>query len=306
VIEAAEVKDTGEVTEFRLLCADRPAYNGCIEEDERFVVTFYNIDAAEAAEPEIGKNPLIRSCEVVRLEKKVRYAFTLYDPRNFYGFDLHYEDGAVVVTLKNPVKLDLTAEKPLSGIRIVLDAGHGGWDPGALGAYVSGNTRISEKDLNFSVMLETAFLLDALGAEIELLREADVTLPLADRMAYLEQSEPDLCISVHQNSVGYTTDATRVRGTLSLWCMDSGRLLSDCVGASVADALSRSFRGSDYQALAMCRNPKFPQTLIEVGFMTSVEEYEKMVHGDGIRKAAEGIRSGVLEYFRKQAEFLGE
>lgn len=306
VIEAAEVKDTGEVTEFRLLCADRPAYNGCIEEDERFVVTFYNIDAADAAEPEIGENPLIRSCEVVRLEKKVRYAFTLYDPRNFYGFDLHYEDGAVVVTLKNPVKLDLTAEKPLSGIRIVLDAGHGGWEPGAPGAYISGDAKISEKDLNFSVMLETAFLLDALGAEIELLREADVTLPLADRMAYLEQSEPDLCISVHQNSVGYTTDATRVRGTLSLWCMDSGRLLSDCVGASVADALSRSFRGSDYQALAMCRNPKFPQTLIEVGFMTSVEEYEKMVHGDGIRKAAEGIRSGVLEYFRKQAEFLGE
>ena len=116
-------------------------------------------------------------------------------------------------------------------------------------------------------------------------------------------SDLDLCISIHQNSIGYTTDATRVRGTLALWCMDSGRLLADCVGPAVADALSRNFRGSNYQALAMCRNPKFPQTLIEVGFITSVEEYEKMVNGDGIRKAAEGIRDGVLEYFAKQAEF---
>ncbi len=303
VIEAASVKNDGETTEFRLLCEDRPAYNGCIEEDGRFVVTFYNIDAASAAEPEIGENPLIRSCEVVRLEKKVRYAFTLYDTRNFYGFDLHYENGAVVITLRNPVKLDLTAEKPLTGIRVALDAGHGGYETGAPGAYVSGNQRILEKDLNLSITIETAFLLDALGAEIELLREADVAMPLTERMTYLENSEPDLCISIHQNSIGYTTDATRVRGTLALWCMDSGRLLADCVGPAVADALSRNFRGSNYQALAMCRNPKFPQTLIEVGFITSVEEYEKMVNGDGIRKAAEGIRDGVLEYFAKQAEF---
>ncbi|MBE6711105.1 MAG: N-acetylmuramoyl-L-alanine amidase, partial [Ruminococcaceae bacterium] len=305
VLSAAEVKNAGGTTEFRLTCADRPAYNGCIEEDGRFVVTFYNIDAASAPEPDIGENPLIQSCEVIRLEKKVRYAFTLYDTRNFYGFDLFYEDGAVVVSLNNPVKLDLTAEQPLSGIRIVLDAGHGGDETGAPGAYDKGGERILEKDLNLSITLETAELLRALGADVELTRDTDTTLPLTDRMAYLEESEPDLCISIHQNSVGYTTDATRVRGTLALWCMDSGRLLADCVGPAVADALGRNFRGANYQALAMCRNPKFPQVLIEVGFITSVEEYEKMVNGDGVRKAAEGVRDGVMAYFAKQREYLG-
>ncbi len=303
VIEAAAVENAGTVTEFQLMCADRPAYNGCIEEDGRFVVTFYNVDAATAPEPVIGENPLIESCEVVRLEKKVRYAFTLYDTRNFYGFDLRYADGAVIVSLKNPVKLDLDAEKPLAGVRIVLDAGHGGYETGAPGAYLSGGSAIREKDLNLSVTIETAFLLDALGADISLIREADTDVSLTDRMAYLEETEPDLCISIHQNSIGYTTDATRVRGTLSLWCMDAGRLLSDCVGKAVSESLNRNFRGSNYQALAMCRNPKFPQTLVEVGFMTCVEEYEHMVSGAGIRKAAEGIRDGVLEYFRRQADY---
>ena len=305
VIEAAEVENTGRTTEFRLTCADRPAYNGSIEEDGRFVLTFYNMDAAAAPEPEIGENPLIRSCEVVRLEKKVRYAFTLYDPLNFYGFDLRYENGLVIVSLRNPVKADLSAEKPLEGVSIVLDAGHGGYEPGAPGAYISGSQQIREKDLNLSIAIETAFLLDELGAEIEFTREADVTMSLYERMDFLEEREPDLCISVHQNSIGYTTDATRVRGTLALWCMDSGHLLADCIGPAVAESLGRNFRGSDYQALAMCRNPKFPQTLIEVGFITSVEEYEKMVNGDGIRRAAEGIRDGVLSYFAKQADFLG-
>ena len=305
VLSSAEIKNAGGTTEFRLECADRPAYNGCIEEDGRFVVTFYNIDGVSAPEVTIGDNPLIQSCEVIRLEKKVRYAFTLYDTRNFYGFDLFYEDGAVVVSLNNPVKLDLTAEQPLSGVRIVLDAGHGGEETGAPGAYETGEEQIREKDLNLSITLKAAELLEALGAEIELTRDADTTLPLTGRMAYLEQSEPDLCISIHQNSIGYTTDATRVRGTLALWCMDSGRLLADCVGPAVADALGRNFRGSQYQALAMCRNPKFPQVLVEVGFITSVEEYEKMVHGDGVTKAAEGIRDGVLAYFAAQGAFAG-
>ncbi|MBO5258259.1 MAG: N-acetylmuramoyl-L-alanine amidase, partial [Clostridia bacterium] len=178
-------------------------------------------------------------------------------------------------------------------------------DTGAPGAYENGEERIIEKDLNLSITLETAELLKSLGAEVELMRGEDVTVPLTDRMAYLEESEPDLCISIHQNSVGYTTDATRVRGTLALWCMDSGRLLADCVGPAVADALGRNFRGANYQALAMCRNPKFPQVLIEVGFITSVEEYEKMVNGDGVRKAAEGVRDGVIAYFAKQGEYLG-
>ncbi|MGN1346114.1 MAG: glycoside hydrolase family 10 protein, partial [Eubacteriales bacterium] len=94
VFDAAAVENRGETTEFQLLCEDRPAYNGCIEEDGRFVVTFYNVDAASAPEPDIGDNPLLLSCDVIRLEKKVRYAFTLYDVRNFYGFDLRYENGA--------------------------------------------------------------------------------------------------------------------------------------------------------------------------------------------------------------------
>ncbi|MBQ4605158.1 MAG: hypothetical protein IJB15_00540, partial [Clostridia bacterium] len=57
------------------------------------------------------------------------------------------------------------------------------------------------------------------------------------------------------------------------------------------------------QMLALCRNPKFPQTLIEVGFITCVEEYEQLVSGRGITQAAEGVRDGVLEYFRRQAEY---
>ena len=83
----------------------------------------------------------------------------------------------------------------------------------------------------------------------------------------------------------------------------SALMLADAVGRAVADAFGRNFRGAQYQALAVCRNPKFPSALIEVGFITSVEEYEATASKDGIHTAAQGIADGVLNYFRRQAAY---
>ena len=103
--------------------------------------------------------------------------------------------------------------------------------------------------------------------------------------------------------MGFTSDITRIRGVLPLYCADSGKLLADNVGKGVADATGRLLRDTQYQMLALCRNPKFPQTLIEVGFITCVEEYEQMSTGIGITQAAYGVADGVLDYFAAQAYF---
>lgn len=298
-ITSAKVTNVGGTTEFALGCTENAAYNGCIDENGRFVVTFYNIDSYTAPEAVVGENPLLKSCEVVRLEGKVRYSFELYAAENFYGFDLKYTNGAIVVSLKNPIAVDASSETPLNGIKIVLDAGHGGDDRGAAGV-LSG---LDEKDLNLSVTLAAAEKLGKLGAEVILTRDSDTTFDIYSRMEFLEEIEPDLCVSIHQNSMGYATDITRVRGTLALWCMDSGAMLADSVGASVSSALGRYYRGAQYQALAMCRNPKFPQTLIELGFITCVEEYEQLLSPDGIDKAAGGICGGILDWFSRMSEY---
>ena len=296
---SAEVSNCGENTEFVLKCDGKPAYNGCIDENNNFVVTFYNVDSESAPDAVIGDNPIISSCETVRLDDRVRYSFTLYDVENFYGFDLTYKDDSVVLSLKNPIVIDTKSDTPLDGIVIVLDAGHGGDDRGAAGACDT----LNEKDLNLKITLAAADKLGALGADVILTRDTDTTLSLYDRMDMLEEIEPDLCVSIHQNSMDYTSDITRVRGTLGLWCMDSGRLLAECVTNAVAKALDRNIRGSQYQMLAMCRNPKFPQALIEVGFITCAEEYEQLLNDDGIGRAASGICSGILDWFDRQSEF---
>ena len=273
-------------------------------DDGRFVLTLYNINADTAPGAVITPNPLISGCEVIRLpdSNRVRYSFSLHDEKNFYGFDLHYEtepEPCTVITLRNPKTIDMNDEAPLAGIRIVLDAGHGGWDNGAAGAMPG----FAEKDINLAVVLSAEKKLTALGAEVTLLRPDDTVLDLTTRMKMLTELKPDLCVSVHQNSMGYSTDITRIRGTLSLYCASAGRLLAECTGQAAADALNRMYRGAQYQMLAVCRNPKFPSALVEVGFMTSVEEYEQMASGTGVEKAASGITDGILKYFEAQGTY---
>jgi len=305
-ITKAVLSNLGDITELRLTTGDNPAYYGYAE-DGKFIVTLYAVDAASAVDVLVYGNPLFTSCETIRLpdQNRVRYALTMQDERNFYGFDLYYDGDDTVVTFRNPMSLDLNREKPLEGVSIVLDAGHGGTDAGAAGAQNKGDTVLNEENLNLAITLEAERLLTELGASVSLIRREDVTVSLQERMRYLEEAEPDLCISIHQNSMGYAADITRIRGVLPLYCADAGKLLADTVGAGVANRTGRQHRESQYQMLALCRNPKFPQALIEVGFITCVEEYEQMVNGSGILQAAEGIAEGVLEYFRRQAEYAG-
>ncbi len=304
-IKKAAVSDMGDHTELRLTTGgDNLPYYGRVE-DGKFIVTLYNADADSAVNAYVDNNPLFTDCSITRTPEKnrVRYELTLKSDRNFYGFDLYYENGDIVITCKNPVVLNLDSAKPLEGVHVILDAGHGGSDRGAAGAQNTESAVLHEEDLNLLITLEAEKLLLELGANVELTRREDVTLDLYARMDILKAKEPDLCISIHQNSMGYTSDITRIRGVLPLYWADSGKLLADTVGAGVADRTGRYLRDTTSQMLAMCRSPKFPQTLIEVGFITCVEEYEQMVSGRGITQAAEGIRDGVLEYFRRQAAF---
>ena len=311
VITGAEVKNAGTNTELRFHTSNSgdagPAYYGKME-DGKFIVTLYSIDTTKVPDSvTIGENPLFSACEIVKMADsgKVRFLFTLKNERNFYGFDLYYKDGWTVITCRNPMKIDLTREKPLEGVRIVLDAGHGGEDSGARGFSTADDKVLNEKQLNLAIVLDAAEKLKALGANVSLIRTDDTTVSLYARMAYLEAAEPDLSISIHQNSMGYSTDITRVRGVLPLYCADSGKLLADCVGGEVGRSTGRYTRASQYQMLALCRNPKFPQTLIEVGFITNAEEYEQMAVGRGITQATDGVVNGVLRYFREMAAFAG-
>jgi len=280
-------------------------HNGTVR-GGNFELTLYNVDRSTVPKTiTVEKNPLIESVTVTYPNKAncVRFLCKLYDTENFYGFDFAYTDGGAQAILPNPRTLDFSSAKPLDGMRIVLDAGHGGTDSGARGPLMNESASYAEKDLNLAVTLAARDALAELGATVILTREDDSTVALTDRADFLCETMPDLAVSIHHNSVDYSVDVRGVQGTLGLWWADSSVMLTRCVSSAVADALHREELSPKQQKLAMCRNPKFPSTLVEVGFMTSIEEYEFMLNG-GVERAAAGIAEGVLNYFREQAKWI--
>ena len=279
----------------------------CYVENGEFVLTLYNMNTSAAPKLEYHKNPIFES---LRQEKSARpyaykYFFKLYDIENFYGFDYYYENGKIVVKLKNPSKLP-DSETPLEGKTIVLDAGHGGKNPGALGPLGAAEGAMNESDFNLEIVMAALPKLEKLGATVILTRDRETPndVPVLERVQELIDVSPDLCVSVHQNSMPYTTDVTKVHGLVGLYWSDSGYMLTSVMGKTMSSALNKMNRSPTKQRLALVRNPKFPSTLVEVCFITNVEEYEKMMQPDSIEKISDSIATGILNYYAAQEKYI--
>ncbi len=305
-LDSAVITSDGEATYIKLKASENIPVN-CYIENGEFCVTVYNMDAQNAPKLEMADNPLFTSARGEKSAKAnaYKYFMKLVALENFYGFDHYYEDGYLIVELTNPKALDDGAT-PLLNKTIILDAGHGGKNPGALGPLGAADGALNESDFNLEIVLAAEKYLKDLGANVIQIRDRDceIDVPIADRMQTLIDVQPDLVISIHQNSMPYTTDITKVRGLVGLYWADSGYMLTDVMGEVLSSELGKLDRSPTKQRLAMVRNPKFPATLIETCFITSVEEYEVMMQSGTIDRIARSIADGVLAYYENQRKYI--
>ena len=184
--------------------------------------------------------------------------------------------------------------------KIFIGVGHGGTDPGALGFL----NEYHEENLNLGITLALKEKLEALGATVVLSRSGDTTVSLYDRMDLLTETHPDLAISIHHNSTGESSDANKVGGTLGLYWSEAGISLSRCVQQSVASVLGNGDLGVKKQMLALCRNHRFPQTLLETSFICSPNEYQFAISSGYYDLVSNAVAEGVLNWYALQADFL--
>lgn len=95
-----------------------------------------------------------------------------------------------------PEPAGAAAESRKTKLKVVIDPGHGGHDPGAIGP-----TRLYEKTVTLDVSHRLAKLLKANGVQVVMTRRTDIYVELDDRIAISNRSCPDLFVSVHANSV---------------------------------------------------------------------------------------------------------
>ncbi len=170
---------------------------------------------------------------------------------------------------------------------VVVDAGHGGMDAGA----VVGD--VYEKDIDLAVALKISTLLESNGIDVVMTRSTDKFVSLPDRHALANQMEADLVISVHCNV--YVPDPD-IDG-LECYYRDNApkavEFAQNILTAAKAKAVPvRSSRVEDYQILV---HTKMPAVLVEMGFMTCPEELEKLTDDAYQQVLAEAITEAILK-----------
>jgi len=190
-----------------------------------------------------------------------------------YGWAVNYDTDANItrIWLKQTPRLSGDAAAPLAGITVLLDAGHGGTDDGAMGA--AGTAAPVEKDLNLAAATAAQYRLQQLGATVLMTRTDDSFPTLGDRVTALNELHPDLFIAVHHNSLALVSDINNAWGTEAYWFYPEGELLANTLVDAVCGAAGRQRRTVQYGYYYVTRSNICPAVLLELGFMTNPSEY---------------------------------
>ena len=223
------------------------------------------------------------------------HEFTVREDANLEGFFVEFGDGEFRLILMKRKAL-AHGDYPLTGITIVLDPGHGGDSPGALGPL---GISMSEKDIVLINAFKLRDRLLALGATVHLTRTTDVDVSLEERVAISRRIRPDLFISLHINSVTETTNAENIRG-FSVWYRNPNAAdLSQTVLDIMHDIIPGTTRSRNINQanFYVCRPVWAPSILLEAGFIINIDDFVYLI--DPIEQAAMADRTveAILEYF---------
>ncbi len=220
----------------------------------------------------------------------VQYAFSLKSKQQ-WGYKLKYQGSSLVLSLRHPPKLDrANLDKPLTGMKILLDPGHGGKDSGAVGP--NGYT---EKDANLYASKLLANELSMRGASVYLSREVDKFIELDDRKTIIDNLEPTLALSVHHNSLpdGGNPDT---KGFSTFWYHPQAQSLAMYLHNYVVKDTGRPSYGVFWDNLALARPAAAPSVLLEWGFMSNPSEFEQIANPQEQQKMAKSIADGITQW----------
>ncbi|MGL4362083.1 MAG: N-acetylmuramoyl-L-alanine amidase CwlD [Cellulosilyticaceae bacterium] len=188
---------------------------------------------------------------------------------------------------------------------VVIDPGHGGYDPGKVGSL-----GIHEDEINLQIGIKLKDYLEQSGATVIMTRMDDTYLEgssgdthkrkdMSYRKDVIDTSEADILVSIHQNAF----TQPKVKGAQVFYYKGSekAQLLADSIQESIknnADAdNNRSTKSSqDYYIL---KKSEMPGVIIECGFLTNLEEEKLLVTEEYQDKIAWAIYSGIVDYFEK-------
>ena len=185
---------------------------------------------------------------------------------------------------------------------VVIDAGHGGRDPGKVG--IEGQL---EKDINLSIALRLKEYLEASDVDVILTREDDNGLypegernkkmsDMKKRCQIIEKAAPDLVVSIHQNS--YTEESVKGPQVFYYETSAEGQKLAVNIQSALNTELSteRPRKEKGNTSYFLLKKSPCVLNIVECGFLTNKQEAELLQTEEYQQKIVEAVAKGIVQY----------
>jgi N-acetylmuramoyl-L-alanine amidase len=174
----------------------------------------------------------------------------------------------------------------------MIDPGHGGKDPGAIG--IAG---VQEKDIILPISLRIAKILQENGVETVLTRDSDYFVTLPGRVEMARRTGADIFVSIHANSAGL--NRPEVSG-LETYYYDSGLELARTVHNKILQNVNVKDRRVRKARFYVLRKNSIPSILVELGYLTGEEDVANLQRSTYQNQMAQAIAQGILQYLKQR------
>ena len=201
--------------------------------------------------------------------------------------------------------LYIMAQKAEKLRSVMIDAGHGGSDAGAVATDEDGNVYAKEKDFNLDVALKVQKILEQKHVEVKMIRKSDVYVDFQQVGSIANDADTTLFVSIHTNSAltdsasGIETWAYLEDNASSLNGM-TGKRLAEIIQKKMiekTDAIDRGIKNG--KSLAVIKTTSMPAVLVEMGFISNKQDCENLMDDSYRQKIAEAICEGILASFNE-------
>lgn len=199
----------------------------------------------------------------------------------------------------------VSAEISEKELIVVIDAGHGGEDSGAVA------NSVLEKDINLEIALKLRDMLKASGIEVKMIRESDVSIydtasgtirerkvsDLKNRVKILNNNKKNILVSIHQNKF----EQSKYSGAQMFYSAnnDKSQILAENIRKSITGLIQPEKLKKGGSDIYLLNKATVPAVIVECGFISNEEEAKNLSNEEYQSKMAFAIYCGILEYKNK-------
>jgi N-acetylmuramoyl-L-alanine amidase len=261
---------------------------------KRIIITLFGVETSSTWVTHRTGRKIIDRITWDQPAPQIYKVYVNLNTNQIWGYDLKPEGRSLVLRIKYPPEYDLENPKPLTGLKIALEAGHGGSGMGAIG--LSG---LVEKEINLDLSFRLGDLLTAMGAEVVQVRDSDKDMTLIEKRDIAISSGADMLISIHANAGG--RGYLSVAGTSTYWHNPFWAPLAERIYERLLETGLPEFGVVGSFNYTVTRTSRMPAILVEQAFMTHAEDEEKLADPLFRQLMAEKICAGIMDYLRERS-----